>query len=99
MLNFVLQVLSQLPDLCKTLVHESAAVRHMSARCIAALSLLDTEQVMEVIVKSVLPLLAATGCDAKRQGAAECIACVVEKLQFAIIPYVVLLVIPLLGNN
>lgn len=70
----------------------------MSARCIAALSVLDTERVMETVIKTIVPLLAVTECDAKREGAAEAISCVVEKLQLGIIPYVVLLVIPLLGK-
>lgn len=92
------QVLSNLPELCKFLSHEYSAVRHMSARCIAALSVLDTECVMETVIKTIVPLLAVTECDAKREGAAEAISCVVDKLQLRIIPYVVLLVIPLLGR-
>lgn len=70
----------------------------MSARCIAALSLLNTEHVMQVIVNTIVPLLAVTDCDIKREGAAEAIFCVVDRLQLGIIPYVVLLVIPLLGK-
>lgn len=46
----------------------------------------------------VLPLLGATDCDTNRQGAAECVACIVDTLQFDIVPYVVLLVVPLLGK-
>ncbi|KAL0279382.1 UNVERIFIED_CONTAM: hypothetical protein PYX00_000958 [Menopon gallinae] len=87
-----------LPKLCETLTHESSAVRHMSARCIASLAVLDTENVMKAVVRTIVPLLAVTESDIKREGAAEAIFCVVEKLQFQIIPYVVLLVIPLLGR-
>ncbi|XP_039291094.1 TATA-binding protein-associated factor 172 [Nilaparvata lugens] len=53
---------------------------------------------MTAVVERVLPLLAATHCDSSRQGAAEAIACLIDKLQFNIVPYVVLLVIPLLGR-
>ncbi|KAK6642823.1 hypothetical protein RUM43_004325 [Polyplax serrata] len=74
------------------------AIRHMSARCTASLSLLDTEYVMQIIVNTIVPLLAVTDCDVKRKGAAEAIFCVVDRLQMKIIPYVVLLVIPLLGR-
>lgn len=92
------QLMVVLPKLCETLTHESNAVRHMSARCIASLAVLDTENVMKTVVRTVLPLLAVTESDIKREGAAEAIFCIVEKLQLEIIPYVVLLVIPLLGN-
>lgn len=88
-----------LTELCKFLSHEESAVRHMSARCIAALSVMDTELVMGVVIRTVVPLLSVSECDAKREGAAEAISCVVERLQLGIIPYVVLLVIPLLGKK
>lgn len=42
--------------------------------------------------------MGAIDCDIDRQGAVEAIACIVEALQFDIIPYVVLLVVPLLGR-
>lgn len=45
-----------------------------------------------------MPLLGATDSDTNRQGAVEAVACIVEALQFDIVPYVVLLVVPLLGR-
>lgn len=50
------------------------------------------------IFLQVLPKLGATDCDIDRQGAVEAIACIVDSLRFNIIPYVVLLVVPLLGR-
>lgn len=91
------QLLCCLPKICKLLENECPAIRHMSARCIAAISLLNTEHVMEIIIKTIVPLLSVADSDIKREGAAEAIFCAVNKLQLAIIPYVVLLVIPLLG--
>jgi TATA-binding protein-associated factor len=50
------------------------------------------------MVDKVLPLLGAVDSDIQRQGAVEALASVAEKLQFSIVPYIVLLVVPLLGN-
>ncbi|XP_050311061.1 TATA-binding protein-associated factor 172 isoform X6 [Anthonomus grandis grandis] len=84
--------------LCVLLSHPYRAVRHLAARCMAAFAKLDSVKVMEMVVSRVLPKLGATDCDIKRQGAVEAIACIVDSLQFDVIPYVVLLVVPLLGR-
>jgi TATA-binding protein-associated factor len=49
-------------------------------------------------MSEVLLLLGAIENIYYRQGAAEAIACIVDQLQIQIIPYVVLLVVPLLGR-
>ncbi|KAG5883002.1 hypothetical protein JTB14_033457 [Gonioctena quinquepunctata] len=84
--------------LCVLLSHPYRAVRHLASRCLAMFAKLDSVRVMEMIVNIVLPKLGATDCDIDRQGAVEAIACIVEMLKFYIIPYVVLLVVPLLGR-
>lgn len=84
--------------LCVLLSHPYRAVRHLASRCLAAFAKLDSVKVMELIVSIVLPKLGVTDTDIDRQGAVEAIACIVEALQFDIIPYVVLLVVPLLGR-
>lgn len=53
---------------------------------------------MELVVDYILPLLGAVHFDITRQGAVEAIACIVDGLQFDIVPYVVLLIVPLLGR-
>lgn len=92
------QVMPVLEQLCCLLRHPYRAVRHLAARCVATLSALDTPAVMDVLVHSVVPQLSAADCVTRRQGAAECLACVAERLQLQIIPYIVLLVVPLLGE-
>ncbi|VEN44259.1 unnamed protein product [Callosobruchus maculatus] len=84
--------------LCVLLSHPYKAVRHLASRCLAAFAKLNSVSVMEYIVSMVLPKLGATDCDIDRQGAVEAIACIVDALQFDIIPYVVLLIVPLLGR-
>ncbi|CAH0564280.1 unnamed protein product [Brassicogethes aeneus] len=84
--------------LCMLLSHPYSAVRHLTARCLASFSKLDSVKVMEFVVTQVLPKLGATDSEIDRQGAVEAIACIVDALQFDIIPFVVLLVVPLLGR-
>lgn len=59
----------------------------------------DANRIMVVIINDVVPCLSSIESVIKRQGAAEAIACIILKLQFDIVPYVVLLIVPLLGKN
>jgi len=70
----------------------------MAARCMGTLACLSSVPVMTHVVYKVLPLLGATDSDIQRQGAVEALASISEKLQFNIVPYIVLLVVPLLGK-
>lgn len=69
----------------------------MAARCVATLSSLDPCRVMDFVVNHIMILLAKVENTIERQGAIETIERVVEKLQIKIVPYIVLLVVPLLG--
>ncbi|GJQ72210.1 hypothetical protein Trydic_g3301 [Trypoxylus dichotomus] len=89
---------NSLKRFCVLLSHPYKAVRHLAARCLAVFAKIDSVPVMELIVNKVLPMLGATTNEIDRQGAVEAIACIVEALQFDIVPYVVLLVVPLLGR-
>lgn len=71
----------------------------MTARCIGVLAALSPNIVMEQVVTRVLPLLEAIQNDNYRQGAMEAIVCIIEKLQSNIIPFVVILLVPLLGKS
>lgn len=71
----------------------------MSARCLAASVELNPTVTMTTIINDVLPLLDAPDSDVKRKGAIEAVVCIVDKLQFDIVPYIVLLIIPLLGKK
>lgn len=70
----------------------------MTARCLAILAVVNTSRVMDIIVHECLPQLQAIENVIYRQGAIESISCIVNKLQFDIVPYVLLLVVPLLGR-
>lgn len=72
-------------------------IRHMTARCFATLALLDPCRVMDFVVNHIVTLLRQIENVIQRQGAIETIERVVDKLQIQIVPYIVLLVVPLLG--
>nr|CAD7262320.1 unnamed protein product [Timema shepardi] len=93
------QVLQYLPRMCLLLTHPYRAVRHMAARCLGALAALSSVPVMTHVVDQVLPLLGTIDSDINRQGAVEALACIIEHLKFGVVPYIVLLVVPLLGER
>lgn len=70
----------------------------MTARCLATLALINASKVMDMIVQDGLIQLQTIENVIYRQGAVEVISCIVNKLQFDIVPYVLLLIIPLLGR-
>lgn len=71
----------------------------MTARCLATMALIDSSAIMDLIIQKGVKMLQTIENVIERQGAAEVIACVVNKLQFQIVPYVILLVVPLLGKS
>lgn len=91
-------MLGLLPILCNLLEHELRSVRHMASRGLAALGAVDGDRVLTVIVEKVIPMLGAIESEPMRQGAVEAIACLVEQMGMNIIPFIVLLVIPVLGR-
>ncbi|KAA0718268.1 TATA-binding protein-associated factor 172 [Triplophysa tibetana] len=95
-LNLVL--MEQLPLLCTCLQHPYTAVRHMAARCVGVLSKIATMETMNVFLEHVLPWLGAIDDNTKQEGAIEALACVMEQLDVDIVPYIVLLVVPVLGR-
>lgn len=97
--SVVCRLFDLLPHLTQLLRHPLKAIRHMTSRCLATLALIDPAKVMSVVVDKGIELLQAIERSIDRQGASEAIACIVNKLQFKIVPYVILLVVPLLGKR
>ena len=92
------QILDLLPTLCDLLEHQLRAVRHMASRGLAALGAVDGDRVLTVVVEKVIPMLGAIDREQMRQGAIEAVSCLVEQMGMNIIPFIVLLVIPVLGR-
>ncbi|XP_076043200.1 histone acetyltransferase 1 isoform X2 [Oratosquilla oratoria] len=89
---------SKLIPLATWLDHPYTAVRHMTARVFGTLATVLTDTVMAHTIDRVVPLVEAATSDRKRQGAVECVNAVIESLGFDIVPYIVLLIVPLLGR-
>ncbi|XP_069395256.1 TATA-binding protein-associated factor 172 isoform X1 [Paralichthys olivaceus] len=91
-------LLEHLPHLFTCLQHPYTAVRHMAARCVGVFSKLAMLETMNSFLECVLPWLAAIDDCTKQEGAIEALACVMEQLDVDIVPYIVLLVVPVLGR-
>ncbi|CAG9094685.1 unnamed protein product [Plutella xylostella] len=78
--------------------HRFTAVRHMAARALAAFACRQPTQAMNVVVHELLPTLESVQSARARCGAAEALARVVEALKLRAVPYIVLLLVPLLGR-
>lgn len=73
------------------------AVRHMAARCVAAWASRSPAPLLLAASCSVLRALDDVTSARVRCGAAETLARLVDALQLRVVPYVSLLVVPLLG--
>ncbi|KOB74759.1 Uncharacterized protein OBRU01_03844 [Operophtera brumata] len=73
------------------------AVRHMAARALAALCRHHAVDTMHTLIHELVPALSDVRCERARCGAAEALARVTEALQLHVVPYIVLLVVPLLA--
>ncbi|XP_048483011.1 TATA-binding protein-associated factor 172 isoform X2 [Plutella xylostella] len=78
--------------------HRFTAVRHMAARALAAFACRQPTPAMNVVVHELLPTLESVQSARARCGAAEALARVVEALKLRAVPYIVLLLVPLLGR-
>lgn len=92
------QLFDKLPKLCLLVQHPFKAVRHMASRCLATLAVINSKMVMRLVIDDLIPLLSQIESSINREGAIEAITCIVHKLQFKIVPYVVLLIVPILGR-
>ncbi|KND04710.1 DNA-binding ATPase [Spizellomyces punctatus DAOM BR117] len=91
-------VITVLPGVASCLRASLAIVRHMAARCMAAFCQVITAPAMQALVDHVLPLLGDTNNLAYRQGAAECVHHIVRGMDHSILPYIIFLIIPVLGR-
>ncbi|CAH0750596.1 unnamed protein product [Diatraea saccharalis] len=74
------------------------ALRHMAARALAAVAARQPAAAMHAAIHELVPGLGEVRCERTRCGAAEALSRVVDALQLQVVPYIVLLVVPLLGR-
>ncbi|CAH3137716.1 unnamed protein product [Pocillopora meandrina] len=92
------RILDLLPNIVLCLQHPYSVVRHLAARCLGVLCSVSTEDTIKTVVKDILPLMGTADVIRNRQGAIEAIPCVIDRLGMGAVPYVVLLVVPVLGR-
>ncbi|EMD34416.1 hypothetical protein CERSUDRAFT_117290 [Gelatoporia subvermispora B] len=75
-----------------------AIIRQCGARCFATICDAMTIEAMKFVVQSVLPFLGDTSNLSNRQGATELIYHIVQKLDIKALPYVIFMIVPVLGR-
>lgn len=96
--NLAPQLLSLLPQVILTIQSKFTVVRYVAVRCLATFCDKFTEQAMKSIVLDVLPFFGDPSSTVRRRGATEVIACIVDRLDIRILPYITFLVVPTLGR-
>ncbi|EEB05630.2 TATA-binding protein associated factor Mot1 [Schizosaccharomyces japonicus yFS275] len=89
-----------LPFIVHALCSEYSAVRFVASKCFAAICTIGgtNSNAMRVLIEDLLPLLNDRSSVVHRQGAIECIYHVVQRLGMDILPYVLFLIVSLLGR-
>ncbi|PWN20339.1 hypothetical protein BCV69DRAFT_270773 [Microstroma glucosiphilum] len=89
---------SLLPVLSAALCSSFAVVRSAAAKCLSSLADSMTQSTMIHIVRDVLPVLGDVKSLTNRQGAIELLSHVVNRLDLKLLPYVIVLIVPILGR-
>ena len=86
------------PALLRLCQNSLTAVRYMAVEAMAQLTKLLTLEVMTAVVSQLVPRLEAASCSlCVRQGVVEAVSALCTRLQLAIVPYTVLLLLPVVG--
>ena len=91
-------VIDLLPSLTLALQSKFAVIRSCAAQTVAAVAEQVTSRAVLHIINDVLPLLNDATAVRNRQGATETIAITVRKLDIGILPYLIFMIVPLLGR-
>ncbi|EFI28392.1 Mot1 [Coprinopsis cinerea okayama7 len=75
-----------------------AIIRQCATRCFATLCDVMTNDAMRYVVEKIIPLIGDPLNLSNRQGAVELIYQIVQRLDIKVLPYVIFLVVPVLGR-
>ena len=92
------RIADQLETICNTLRSTYSIVRNMAAQCLASLAKYITVPTMKCLIKRVLPMLNESKNTVGRQASIEAIYHVVSQMEIKILPYIIFLIIPILGR-
>ncbi len=91
-------VISLLPYVVKALQSELSVFRYMAAKCLATVGSVITVDAITLLVEKVLPTINNPIDLSHRQGAIECIYHLISVMGDDILPYVIFLIVPVLGR-
>jgi len=92
------ELLYLIPHLLNMVGHNSTVVRYMSATCLSEMAKFLPVQIMSSVVEVLVPQLDDSVPTERRQGAVETISMLSETLGISMVPYIVLMVVPILGR-
>ncbi|KAF2455864.1 SNF2 family DNA-dependent ATPase domain-containing protein [Lineolata rhizophorae] len=91
-------VLELLPLVAKGLQSKLAVLRYAAAKCFATVCSVLTVQGITMLVEQVLPAINNANDVHCRQGAIECVYHLIHVMEDGILPYVIFLIVPVLGR-
>ncbi|KAL4911511.1 hypothetical protein BDW74DRAFT_9073 [Aspergillus multicolor] len=91
-------VVSLMPLVVKALQCRLSVIRYAAAKCFATICSVVTVEGMTMLVEKVLPTISNALDVHHRQGAIECIYHLIHVMEDGILPYVIFLVVPVLGR-
>ena len=92
------RVLELLPCVAKAMRSKLAVLRYAAAKCFASVCSVITVQGFTMLVEQVLPAINNAHEVIDRQGAVECIYHLIQVMGDGILPYVIFLLVPVLGR-
>ncbi|KXL46401.1 hypothetical protein M433DRAFT_153688 [Acidomyces richmondensis BFW] len=91
-------VLDLLPFVARGLRSKLAVLRYTAAKCFASVCSVITVQGFTMLVEQVLPSISNAHEVVQRQGAIECVYHLIQVMGDGILPYVIFLMVPVLGR-
>ncbi|KAJ5183522.1 hypothetical protein N7492_001138 [Penicillium capsulatum] len=91
-------VMGLMPIIAKALQCRLSVIRYAAAKCFATICSVITVDGMTMLVEKVLPAINHALDVHHRQGAIECIYHLIHVMEDGILPYVIFLVVPVLGR-
>ncbi|KAF9001878.1 SNF2 superfamily chromatin remodeling protein [Cyathus striatus] len=96
--NLWLKLSETFPMLDLALRSRFAIIRQSAARCFATICDVMTSEAMRYVIEKIVPLLGDPLVLPNRQGATELIYHIVHRLDIKALPYVLFMVVPILGR-
>ena len=91
-------VLSLVPHIATALKSKLCVFRYAAAKCLATICSVISVEGFSMLVKQVLPSISNAHDMFQRQGTIECIYHLIQVMGDSILPYVVFLIVPVLGR-